>query len=628
MVARIKINKAPGLADLLNGMQELREAVHHEQQKCLQHWQPYLRSSLFLPSATNLAAYIGLRRRDIRELQVQLARFGLSSLGRSEGHVLSTLDAVIQALRLTQGQAFDSVQAGSLARVMAREATLLRRHTNLLLGSPPPGRWTRIMVTLPSEAASRYTLVRELMRHGMNCARINCAHDDRSAWRRMVMKVRKAEQETGCSCKILVDLAGVKLRTGALAAAPPILCLKPKKDARGGLRQPAQVILDGSGRPGQPANYHGVPEPARLSVPLPWLRRLKPQDLIRFQDVRGKHRELVVHERRSAKAVLALCHETSYIEPGTPLTHAAKQKPHKRKLEQTLTGQFMPAPLEIVLYPGDLMLLTRQPEAGKPAEKDHAGKLIAPAQIACTPPEIIDQLKAGQRVWIDDGRIGAEIEAINDAGALLRVTIARQKGEKLKAEKGLNFPDCDLSLPALTEKDFADLDFVIAHADLVGYSFVQDSAGMEHLISALAERGGGRLGIVAKIETRQAVKNLPDIIVQGAGRHPFGVMIARGDLALEIGYQRLAEMQEEILWLCEAAHVPVVWATQVLEKLVKEGIPSRAEITDAAMSERAECVMLNKGPFILQAMDVLEDVITRMQAHQHKKTAQLRALHW
>lgn len=628
MVAMVKINKAPGLADLLHRMQKLREAVYQEQQKCLLHWQPYLHSSLFLPSAANLAAYIGLRRRDIRELQVQLARFGLSSLGRSEGHVLSTLDAVIQALRLTHGQAVDSVQAADLARVMTRETTLLRRHTNLLLGSPPPGRWTRIMVTLPSEAASRYTLVRELIRHGMNCARINCAHDDRSAWRRMVMQVRKAEQETGCSCKILVDLAGVKLRTGALAAAPPILCLKPKKDARGGLRQPAQVILDGSGRPGQPANYHGIPEPARLSVPLSWLRRLKPQDIVRFQDVRGKHRALVVHGRRSARAVLAFCHETSYIEPGTPLTHVAKQKQHKRKLEQTLTGRFMPVPQEIILYPGDLVLLTRQSETGKPAEKDHAGKLIAPAQIACTPPEIIDQLKAGQRVWIDDGRIGAEIEAINDAGALLRVTIARQKGEKLKAEKGLNFPDCDLSLPALTEKDFSDLDFAIAHADIVGYSFVQDSAGMEQLVSALAERGGGRLSIVAKIETRQAVKNLPDIIVQGAGRHPFGVMIARGDLALEIGYQRLAEMQEEILWLCEAAHVPVIWATQVLERLVKEGVPSRAEITDAAMSERAECVMLNKGPFLLKAMDVLDDVITRMQAHQHKKTAQLRALHW
>jgi pyruvate kinase len=96
---------------------------------------------------------------------------------------------------------------------------------------------------------------------------------------------------------------------------------------------------------------------------------------------------------------------------------------------------------------------------------------------------------------------------------------------------------------------------------------------------------------------------------------------------VEIGYQRLAEMQEEILWLSEAAHVPVIWATQVLEGLVKNGTPSRGEITDAAMSERAECVMLNKGPFVTGAVTILDDVLTRMQAHQLKKTPQLRALH-
>jgi pyruvate kinase len=136
------------------------------------------------------------------------------------------------------------------------------------------------------------------------------------------------------------------------------------------------------------------------------------------------------------------------------------------------------------------------------------------------------------------------------------------------------------------------------------------------------------LGIVAKIETRRAVHNLPEIIVRGAGRHPFGLMIARGDLGVEIGYERLAEIQEELLWLAEAAHVPVIWATQVLESLVKHGLPSRPEITDAAMAERAECVMINKGPFVLDAIALLDDVVERMQTHQQKKMAQLRALHW
>jgi pyruvate kinase len=104
--------------------------------------------------------------------------------------------------------------------------------------------------------------------------------------------------------------------------------------------------------------------------------------------------------------------------------------------------------------------------------------------------------------------------------------------------------------------------------------------------------------------------------------------IGRGDLAVELGYERLAEVQEEILWLAEAAHVPVIWATQVLESLAKTGQPSRAEITDAAMGERAECVMLNKGPHIVEAITALDDILLRMEAHQHKKRAMLRKLHW
>jgi pyruvate kinase len=105
-------------------------------------------------------------------------------------------------------------------------------------------------------------------------------------------------------------------------------------------------------------------------------------------------------------------------------------------------------------------------------------------------------------------------------------------------------------------------------------------------------------------------------------------MIARGDLSVELGSVRLAEIQEELLWLCEAAHVPVIWATQVLETLAKTGSRSRPEFTDAAMGVRAECVMLNKGPYILQALRALDNVLIRMEAHQHKKISRLRALHW
>ena len=88
----------------------------------------------------------------------------------------------------------------------------------------------------------------------------------------------------------------------------------------------------------------------------------------------------------------------------------------------------------------------------------------------------------------------------------------------------------------------------------------------------------------------------------------------------------MAEIQEELLWICEAAHVPVIWATQVLDNLVKKGVRHRAEMTDAAMAERAECVMLNKGPFAVDAVRLLDDLLARMEGHQFKKASRMRAL--
>jgi pyruvate kinase len=251
-------------------------------------------------------------------------------------------------------------------------------------------------------------------------------------------------------------------------------------------------------------------------------------------------------------------------------------------------------------------------------------------QVKCALPEILPQVAQGDEVWIDDGHIGTVIEQCFHSGVLLRVTTADAKGKIIKPDKGLNFPTTSLVINPLTDKDLSDLDFICAHADGVNYSFVQDGSDMKRLQTELAKRTSRRrtpMALIAKIETRRAVEHFPEIVIQGAGRNPFGVMIARGDLAVEIGYQRIAEIQEELLWLSEAAHVPVIWATQVLESLVKKGTPSRAEITDAAMAERAECVMLNKGEFILSAMEILDHVLMRMEQHQRKKTPQLRALY-
>jgi pyruvate kinase len=249
--------------------------------------------------------------------------------------------------------------------------------------------------------------------------------------------------------------------------------------------------------------------------------------------------------------------------------------------------------------------------------------------VTCTSPEIIDRLHMHETVWIDDGKIGAVIRERRANAALLQVNRVGPKGARIKEEKGLNFPQTRLNLPALSQKDLKDLEFVSRHADMVGLSFTEQAADVLHLQEQLGRHGAEGLPVIAKIETAHAVGRLPDIIARSLARNiDLGILIARGDLAIELGSVRMAEIQEEILWLCEAAHVPVIWATQVFESLAKKGVASRPEITDAAMAVRAECVMLNKGPYIQNAVSILSDVLQRMEAHQFKKISLLRALHW
>ncbi|MDE3027952.1 MAG: pyruvate kinase, partial [Paracoccaceae bacterium] len=355
-----------------------------------------------------------------------------------------------------------------------------------------------LMVTLPSEAAADPTLCEQLARMGVEAVRINCAHDDREGWARMIAHVDQAAGTTGRRMKVLMDLAGPKIRTG------------------------------------------------------------------RFRDLKG--------------------------------------------LKRVLTG--------------DVLAITR------PGRLDEAPPGM-PA-IECSLAMPIDALRAGHRVFVDDGQLRTTTLAPEPWGARLQVEAApADKGYKLKPEKGINFPDSALDIPALTEADEEALRFAAAHADGVEFSFVQHPADVERLQHVLAQAQPDtwrRFGLVLKIETERAVRNLPDLIVRAAGRQPTAVMIARGDLAVEIGYARLAEMQEEILWLCEAAHVPVIWATQVLENFLKTGVPTRGEMTDAAMGARAECVMLNKGPHLFEVITQLEHLFERMVTHMNKKTPQLRPL--
>ena len=246
--------------------------------------------------------------------------------------------------------------------------------------------------------------------------------------------------------------------------------------------------------------------------------------------------------------------------------------------------------------------------------------------VGCTLSGVVKDLRKGDRVLFDDGLFEAIVDVPDSAMARLRITRISAVKPFLKPEKGINFPDTELTVRCLTDYDKSVIPFAKQHADVLGFSFVRSAMDVAELQELLRQEGGKTLPIVLKIETFEAVQNLPALLLQGMTEPEFGVMIARGDLAVEIGFERLSEVQEEILWLCEAAHVPVIWATQVLETLNKSGIATRSEVSDAVRAAQAECVMLNKGKYLLRVLATLQDILHRSGGHHVKKRYVFRPL--
>ncbi|MBC5993688.1 pyruvate kinase [Pontibacter cellulosilyticus] len=567
----------------------------------------------FRKSAKNLLHYLALRQHDIRELQQQLAALGLSSLGRAEGHVLASLQAVRK--QLCYLSACQSAPK-HLSVTFNENKKLLAAHTEALLGTKPKKRRTSIMVTLAADVVNEYELVLRMFKAGMNCARINCAHDSEKVWLKMIELIRQAEKETGSSCKILIDLMGPKLRTGPLKEGPRMRAIHPVQNDLGQVTEAAKVWLAPAGAE-PPKNIDAV-----LPVDADWVAQLQENDKINFTDTRGRKRTFTVASKEENGCVARLF-KTSYLVTGTKLRVKSKSVPDR----VTEVGELPPIYSPLILKSDSLLMITKEQIPGEPAQYDSKGHIVQPAHIACTLPEVFKQVKAGQPILFNDGKIGGVIEEVNKDKLFVKITSASEKGSKLRADQGINLPESDIHLKGLTDKDKKDLRFIAKHADIVNLSFVNHAETVDALQQELKKLKAEHLGVMLKIETKEGFRNLPHLLLAVMQCYPAGIMIARGDLAVECGWERLAEVQEEILWLCEAAHLPVVWATQVLETLAKKGRPSRAEITDAAMAQRADCVMLNKGPHVIKAIEMLHDILVRMQEHQNKKTSMLRSLH-
>lgn len=571
-------------------------------------------------SAANLVHYLTVRSVDLREAQLALSRLGLSSLGRAEAHTIASLDAVISRLSSEIESALVPNDLGRAAISAGEGVDLLAGHATQMFGPPSRRHLTRLMVTLPTEAAGDPALVRSYVERGMAVARINCAHDGPEQWQAMAHNVQLASHELGRRVRIACDLAGPKPRTGHLEPGAEVLKVKPTRDELGRVLAPAVLRL--TTQPYDPTITNAIPICEEL------VANAETGDRLRFVDARGRKRSLEVTATSASVGDTAdtgntwlevRSDRTSYLLTGTEMRLVRAGE----VVEKGLVGRLPAKAQSIALGNGDLLELRFGTGAGGQARLCGDGS-IAPPFVTISIAELFDAIEVGHRVLLDDGLLSGHV--IDKADGSVLVEMNHDGRLKLKAEKGINLPDTPLEIPALTEDDVAALEVVARFADHVAISFVAKPVDVLQLQGHLDRLGASDTGVILKIERREAFEALPELLLAALRRPPAAVMVARGDLAVEVGFERLAELQEEILWLCEAAHVPVIWATQVLETLAKSGAPTRAEITDAARASRAECVMLNKGPHIPAAMELLDDILSRMHAHQIKRTPMLRPL--
>jgi pyruvate kinase len=561
--------------------------------------------------AANLAHYVALRQRDLRELQNDLLDIGATSLATTEADVRAKVRAARNVVGALAGESgpwdIDAINAA-----IDQGDEVLQFNVLQTLGPLREGGNTRIMVTLPSEAATDAELVARCVAAGMDIARINCAHDDPAAWAAMAAHVRAAAADAGRPVLVSMDVPGPKLRTGPIVAGPPVGRARVTRNDIGAVIAPARIWLNDAADPTDPPQ---APAPAKrptLRVPVDgaWLAQRAVGDEITFIDARGRKRKFTVMTVDAA-GLLAEGDRNAFVADGMEIWSGE---------HTTVVRGIPPVPQRLSFHPGDALILTTDLT---PVDVPALGEV---ARIGCTLPEAISAMQVGDTVLIDDGAILARVATVGEGEVTLAVEHTKPGGQRLGAEKGINLPDTELPLPALTAEDESLLPFIAEHADLVAISFIRHADDVAHILSAMAAAGGTDLGLVLKIETRQGFENLPSIVLEGMRHQKLGVMIARGDLAVEVGFERLSEVPRQCLALCEAGHIPTIWATQVLESLAKTGQPSRAEITDAAAGQRADCVMLNKGPHIVHAIRTLDDIVNRMSEVQVKSRTLMRRI--
>ncbi|MEA3418322.1 MAG: pyruvate kinase [Campylobacterota bacterium] len=558
-------------------------------------------------SLLNLRHYRILRSKNRTKLQEKLFLMSLSSLGRSYGHVAASIDTLYdQMVSSLGGEMLSPEEMAGFHHVSISEAIELASHNSFtLFGGKPSARLskqkTTVMVTLPSYAAENDgLLIRGLARAGVRVFRINTAHDSAGVWQAMadvIADINQGRHEEK-KLKIFIDLAGPKIRTGKIKRVDLPVVVGSNKSEK-------EVILypeKGTTAPQKTDIITQKKMSATLCVEKKFYKKLKTGDAIKVRDANGKKAKITLTKitKNSARGTID---KKVFLDKDSML----RQKDAKsfllnieRQIEQ------------IRLFINDYLIITEEKIPGHSTVTDSDDKVLKSAAISCSLKGMTSFVAIGDKVFIDDGKIGLEVLEKTKQAIICRVTHAKVNGTLIKEEKGINFPDSELKIAALTKADRQNILSVIDFADSFSLSFCQKQEDVRELRELLREHRRDDAGIVAKIETKNAVSNMPEILEELLACKNSGVMIARGDLAIEVGFINMSFIQEELLDICNAAHMPVIWATQVLESQMKTNLPSRAEISDAALSGRAECVMLNKGPFAIDTIDILRQILHEM----------------
>lgn len=259
---------------------------------------------------------------------------------------------------------------------------------------------------------------------------------------------------------------------------------------------------------------------------------------------------------------------------------------------------------EVVVAPGDeITFVTGEPFEGT-AEKVYMNYAAFPKDV-----------KVGEHILLDDGKLMFEVMTTNEENEVKAKVI---QGGPLKSKKGVNLPNTNISLPALTEKDIKDAIFAISlEVDWIALSFVRFSQDLIDLQNIIKEHSKYKIPIIAKIEKPEAVENIDKIVA-----YCDGLMVARGDLGVEVPAQEVPLIQKQLVLRAKKARIPVIIATQMMETMITSLTPTRAEVNDVANSvmDGADAVMLSGETSVGNyPVEVIEKMSSILQTVENSK---------